>query len=110
MPPSGYYSSGRSRHARPARTKGSTQPVIDGMPPGQAAARTTMQRNSKMFAPPDEVYPNRPVLDVRDFLSRNPQLIAASPEAIAERLNLDPADVAAALEALRVDGASLVLP
>ncbi len=53
---------------------------------------------------PIRVYPTGILPELRDFLSMNVHLIDASPEAIAERLDLDPWLVEIALESLVVDG------
>ena len=58
-----------------------------------------------MTAPPvDSFYPAGPLSEVRDLLAHDPVMIDASPEAMAERLDLDPWLVEAVLEALTMDG------
>lgn len=58
-----------------------------------------------MIAPPVTLfYATEPISEVRDLLSRNPQLLDASPEALAERLGLEAWLVEMALEALVMEG------
>lgn len=50
------------------------------------------------------VYATEPLSKVRDLLSLSPELLDASPEAMAERLGLEAWLVEMALEALVIEG------
>lgn len=58
---------------------------------------------------PDAFYTNDTLPHLRDLLSRNPDLVDASPEVFAERLGADVWTVVCALEAL-TDADGAVLP